>query len=585
MFRKMNLQTKLNGSFLIMGLLVFFLVLVGWLANYRLSQHIKTLSYNTVPSIMGLWKINEGQTQINVLDRLLLNSFLVENYYQDVMPRLDKAKSQIKEGFDLYEIALKTPDEEVLYRRLLEEWNTWEVTHNEFLQNAISFYQIGQKNPWAKQVELLAQGKGNSPEMAEVKKAIALYEKMADYRGTRKVMRDAVVNSIVELLKINEDVGVEARDAAAADARSASIWSAVWLILGPVTSLVLGVVLTKAIAKPLDEAIKGIVNTIAGSSTEIAATIEQQERIASDQAASVNETSSTIDELGASSRQSAAQAKAGAENARQVLRMAEAGITGAREVLQMAKAGAEGSREVLNLAESGMGVVGKTLEGISTLQQKVSQLSEQISRLSQQVTQIGSITNLVQNIANQTNMLALNASVEAVRAGEHGKGFAVVAAEIRKLADQSRGSAEKISVLVADIHNAIGATFTLAEESRKNASQTIELSQQTAAAFSSVNQAINTIVLKNQELTVNAMSDIVLKNQELTITAINDAVLTNQQIALTAGQQSIAVEQVVNSINSINSGAQQTAAGITQTKIGIQKLNEAALQLKALGGK
>lgn len=581
----MKLQTKLSGSFLIMGLLVLALVLVSWISNYRLTQHIKTLSYNTLPSIMGLWKINEGQTQITAIDRLLLNPLLLQDYNQEIAPALQNANSQISDRFKLYESALKTPPEEFLYQRLLKEWAIWDASHNEFIEDAVNFYKLKTRNPWEKQVELLSQGKGNSPEMAEVKKAIDLYEKMAEDRAARKVMRSAVVNSISELLKINEDVGFEARDTAAADARIASIWGAVWLIFGPATALVLGIVLTKAIAKPLDETLKGIVNTIAGSSTEIAATIEQQERIASDQAISIHETSTTIDELGASSRQSAAQAKAGAENARQVMRMAEAGIAGARQVLQMAEAGSEGARQVLNLAESGGSVVKQTLEGIFALQQKVTQLSEQISRLSQQVTQIGSITNLVQNIANQTNMLALNASVEAVRAGEHGKGFAVVAVEIRKLADQSRGSAEKISILVADIHNAISITLTLAEESRKNANQTIELSQETTAAFTSVNQAINNIVLKNQELTVNAMSDIVLKNQEITIAAINDAVLTNQQIALTAGQQYIAVEQVINSINSINSGAQQTAAGITQTKIGIQKLNEAAIQLQALGGR
>lgn len=169
---------------------------------------------------------------------------------------------------------------------------------------------------------------------------------------------------------------------------------------------------------------------IAASTTEIAATVQQQERTAQQQAASVNETTATMDELGASSRQSAEQAEAAAAGARQALQMAEAGTQ----------------------------AVDRTLQGMDALMIKVQAISDQILRLSEQTSQIGSISGLVSDLANQTNMLALNAAVEAVRAGEHGKGFAVVSGEIRKLADQSKNSAEKINALVQDIQNAINST-------------------------------------------------------------------------------------------------------------------------------
>ncbi|ERT03921.1 methyl-accepting chemotaxis (MCP) signaling domain protein [Lyngbya aestuarii BL J] len=85
----------------------------------------------------------------------------------------------------------------------------------------------------------------------------------------------------------------------------------------------------------------------------------------------------------------------------------------------------------------------------------MSQIKNHIIRLSKNLNPIYNITNLVSDLANQTNILALNASVEAVRAGEHGKGFGVVASEIRKLAaDQSRSSAQKIGVLIFEIQNA-----------------------------------------------------------------------------------------------------------------------------------
>lgn len=104
---------------------------------------------------------------------------------------------------------------------------------------------------------------------------------------------------------------------------------------------------------------------------------------------------------------------------------------------------------------------------MSTLKDKVNALAEQILHLSEQTQQIGGISELVGNLANQTNMLALNAAIEAARAGEHGKGFGVVAGEIRKLADQSKKSAEKINALVTDIPGAINTTVIVTDEGTK----------------------------------------------------------------------------------------------------------------------
>jgi len=178
------------------------------------------------------------------------------------------------------------------------------------------------------------------------------------------------------------------------------------------------------------------------------------------------------------------------------------------------------------------------MNGGANLRDKVGDIAEQIIRLSEQTNQIGSISTLVSDLANQTNMLALNAAVEAVRAGEHGKGFGVVAAEIRKLADASKKSAERINSLVKDIENATTSTVVVTDSGRKT------------------------------------VDDIVA--------AINNVAVNSQQISLTAKQQAVAIQQVVDSMNSINQAAAETASGITQTKVGTQKLNEAATNLKAI---
>ena len=290
--------------------------------------------------------------------------------------------------------------------------------------------------------------------------------------------------------------------------------------LSAILAIIIALWLTSRLSKVLTES----VSAIASSSTEIAATVEQQERIATQQSASVNQTTTTMDELGASSQQSAQQAQAGAESARQALKITEKGTL----------------------------AVEQTLESMTILKENVGAIAAQIMQLSQQTNQIGNISTDVTDLANQTNMLALNAAVEAVRAGENAKGFTVIATEIRKLADQSKKSAEKINRLVDDIKNAINSTVTVTKEGTKTVEEATKISQQTAAAFSEVANAVNNVVLNNQ------------------------------QIYLTAQQQALAIQQVVDAMNSLNLSAKETASGITQTKVGTQQLNDAAKNLNSI---
>ena len=296
------------------------------------------------------------------------------------------------------------------------------------------------------------------------------------------------------------------------------------LVVGSVLLVLFGAGLAWMISSGIVGTIDRAISSIASSSTEIAATVEEQERMASQQAASVNQTTTTMDELGASSRATSEQIETAASQAMQAL----------------------------SLAGVGTKAVEETLKAMATLKTKVEDLQGQIMQLSEQTDRIGNISTLVSDLANQTNMLALNAAVEAVRAGEHGKGFGVVASEIRKLADRSKKSATQINLLVADIQKAINSTVMVTDEGTKTVESGVNIASETAAAFAGVADAINNVVL------------------------------SSQQVSLNAKQQAVAIEQVVEAMNSLNQAAAQTASGITQTKVGTQKLNEAALDLKAI---
>lgn len=263
---------------------------------------------------------------------------------------------------------------------------------------------------------------------------------------------------------------------------------------------------------------------LSAASSEIAATIAEHERTASQQSAAVNETSATIDQLSASSRQSAEQA---ANSAALAERSSTATVQGSEATLQAVAA-------------------------MNSLKDKIGAMADQILHLGEQSGQIGSIATLLKDLAGQINMLALNAAVEAARAGEHGKGFAVVASEIRKLADQSKKSAEQTAVLVADIQKATNSSIMVTEDGTRTVNEVTQLVRRVAELFNNLAELANNI------------------NENA------------QQMMLNTKQQSAAFAQVVEATNSIASGAKETVAGIGQTKIGVQNLNSAAENLKAL---
>jgi methyl-accepting chemotaxis protein len=265
-------------------------------------------------------------------------------------------------------------------------------------------------------------------------------------------------------------------------------------------------------------------NAISSSSKEIAATVTQHERIAVAQAAMVNETNVTVEELSASSRQCADQAAT------------------VVEVAQRAS----------GLTSEGSSIVGDAIHGMTSLKENVGSVADQILRLSEQTGQIGNIATVVKDLAAQTNMPALNAAVEATRAGEHGKGFAVVASEVRKLADQSKKSAEEAYRIVSEIQKAGNSTIMVTEEGTK----TVEEVSRIAGKVGDLFEALSVEAGRVYE--------------------------SAQQVVLNTRQQSSAINQIGEAMGNINASSKETAAGISQTKTGLHNLEEAARDLQQM---
>lgn len=374
----------------------------------------------------------------------------------------------------------------------LEEMQRIGSEYNEYINGVFELLRNGKK---AEALVLFRQGKG--------KKALADFLTLNNQFNEEEIAQLSAQN--LEARKILQSaVGL--------------------LIFGSLFSAGTALIIAWIISSLITQKVSQSVNSIANASQDINLAVGQQETITNSQASSVNETTTSMDQLG----------------------------TSAKQATQQAETSAIGAQQVLNLAQTGNKLVDQTLTEMSRTKDKVQAIAQQILRLSDQTNQIGSISQLVSDLANQTNMLALNAAVEAVRAGEFGKGFSVVATEIRKLADESKNSADQINNLVNEIRQATGATVMVTQEGIKSVENTEGLAQKTASAFGNMSEEINNIVINSQQISLNTQ------------------------------QQALAIQQVVTAMNNLNHNAQESNDGMSQIKTGIQRLNHAASELKAI---
>ncbi len=309
-------------------------------------------------------------------------------------------------------------------------------------------------------------------------------------------------------------------EAAAYQELQGLLWAILFeaIIAGGIT-VTLAVFFADRVSKYIQKAIA----TITVSANEITDTVQSQEITVNQQANSAISTTDSINELESISDQTA----------------------------QQADDSANGAQQALALAEEGTQAVQKTISEMSDLRDRVDEIAQQIVNLGEQTSQITTVSDLVSDLAKQTNMLALKAAVEAARAGESGKGFGVVAGEIRKLADESKKSAQKINNLATDIQVAINRTVMVTDRGTKTATTGIRLAEDTATTFVGVTDAVNSVYLNSQ------------------------------QISSSTKRQATAIQSVLDAMNNISQGSQESAVGMHRVKTSTFELNQIADELQA----
>lgn len=225
------------------------------------------------------------------------------------------------------------------------------------------------------------------------------------------------------------------------------------------------------------------------------------------------------------------------------------------EVSKNAGNAATAAQEADERAKEGCDVVNTTVQTINNLASEVERTSEVIENLKGDSISIGTVLDVIRDIAEQTNLLALNAAIEAARAGEQGRGFAVVADEVRTLASRTQQSTREINDMIERLQNGANQAVTVMELGRAKAEESVEQAAKAGEAL----QAITGVVDNIKSM--------------------------NMQIASAAEQQSATAEEINRNIVNISEVAQETAGGSQQTASASDELARLASDLQSQVGK
>ena len=225
-----------------------------------------------------------------------------------------------------------------------------------------------------------------------------------------------------------------------------------------------------------------------------------------------------------------------------------------QEVAQNAEQASLAARNADQESQQGNRVVQQAVSQIGELAGQVEHSAEAITALNQESARIGGVLEVIRNVAEQTNLLALNAAIEAARAGEQGRGFAVVADEVRALAQRAHKSTEEIEALIAGLQRmALGAVQQM-ESSRGLTQRTVTLAGEAGDALGRITQAVSTIEQMNQ------------------------------QIAAAAEEQSAVAETISESITRVRDIGEQSASASQQTAASSAELARLGVELQGLVG-
>lgn len=308
------------------------------------------------------------------------------------------------------------------------------------------------------------------------------------------------------------------------------------------------------------------------ATTQIATTIQQVATGTAQQTDATSRTASAVEQM---SRAIDGVAKGAQEQANAVTKMAglSSQISSAIEQVSInAKEATNGAKDASNTANNGAEIVSATIQGMSTIQQKVNLSASKVEEMGSRSDQIGAIVATIEDIASQTNLLALNAAIEAARAGEHGKGFAVVADEVRKLAEKSSTATKEIGGLIKGIQQTVGEAVVAMHESAQEVESGSKLASDAGVALKNI--------LKSSEA-VQELAERVTKASQQMLSLSNELITAADEVSAIVEENTAATEEMAAGSTEITHAIENIASVSEENSASVEEVSAAAEEMSA----
>lgn len=540
MFKNMSIGQKLSSGFAVLALLVFVLAGFGISRLSYLNGNTQLITDNLVPSIGYA-----SQMHVALLDarraQLAMVIARTNNDSADITRRNDsvtEAKGRFAKAVaDYGRLEFNATDEEQAYRALQSAGEAYFSAHDQL-------YQAVMQNDSAR---------------------------IGDYRdGLTRTTLDQATQLTISLREINDRIGrtmEKNSDQAYESAKQLSV------AIGLVTLIFVVLVawyLTQQIKQPVNKLLELVGKVAAG---DLAANLDLKwfnndelgklakgfgemqgnlRNLVSEVSGSVVQLSSAAEEISAVARQSASNMNNQQHELNQLATAMNEMQATVQEVSRNTSDAASAATQVSSSAELGANTVNDSIKRIEQVAGAIESTAVVIRQLGDDSRNIGMVLEVIRGIAEQTNLLALNAAIEAARAGEQGRGFAVVADEVRTLAKRTQDSTSQINTIIAELQQRAEQAGTTMQQSQEMMNSTVSTAREAGLSISEISNSVESISHMNI------------------------------QIATATEEQGAVSEELNRNVVNISHASEEVAAGATQMAQACNDLNHLANQLQEM---
>ncbi|MFJ1336933.1 methyl-accepting chemotaxis protein [Pseudomonas caricapapayae] len=532
--RNMNIAPRALLGFALIGALMLGLGLFALNQMSKIRQAGEFIEQSSVPSITNLDQITQLTLRLRTLSyRLLLNR--EADTLQNTLKLISQRNQQIDEARRIYEPLISSPQERAAYNQYVQ-------LLNDYRQLESRMHQASQSNDLETLRTLINRDMLNSSEQ---------------------------INSVMDqLVSINTEQ-TRTINQTAADQYSNAISLVISLLLAAtLLTLICALLLTRSIVKPIDEALQAAERIAEGDLTRTIETQGHDEaaRLLRAMAKMQNKLRDTLQLIAGSATQLASAAEElnsvtdesarGLQQQNNEIEQAATAVTemtsAVEEVARNAVSTSEASKEATRSAGDGRDLVMETVSAIERMSVDVQGTADLIGNLAEESRDIGKVLDVIRGLADQTNLLALNAAIEAARAGEAGRGFAVVADEVRAMAHRTQQSTSEIERMIGSIQGGTEQAVNSMRNSTERAESTLNIARGAGLALDTITGAV---------------------------AEINER---NLVIASAAEEQAQVAREVDRNLVNINDLSVQSATGAHQTSAASAELSRLAVDLNGL---